>query len=101
MSKKNKKNQLKLSSYNNLFNKINNLIKNCDSLYLEMIKKEFYTVNRDVVLSKIKYEIPVDLSNITNTKIYNNSSLFDNMILNYKANNIVYHNKNNELDINI
>lgn len=99
INKKNKKNQLKLSFYANLFNKIKNLIKNSDSLYLEIIKKEFYIVNRDVVLSKIKHEIPVDINYMTNTDAYNN--ILGNNILKYKPDNILYHNEVNKLGINV
>jgi hypothetical protein len=101
INKKNKKNQLKLSYYNNLFSKINNLIKNSDSLYLEIIKKEFYIVNRDVVLSKIKHEIPIDIDYITNINAYSNINIFSNIFLKYKSDSITYHNKVNKLDINI
>ena len=98
----NKINQLKLSSYNNLFNKISNLINNNDSLYLEIIKKEFYTVNRDVVLSKVKYEVPIDIKSTMNNYIYSNNNLFANIILKYNLdNNTNTDKKNNELDINI
>ena len=98
----NKINQIKLSSYNNLFNKIRNLINNNDSLYLEIIKREFYIVNRDVVLSKVKYEMPVDIKNTMNNYIYNNNNLYGNTILKYNLdNNTNMDKKNNELDINI
>jgi hypothetical protein len=97
-----KKNQLKVSSYNNLFYKINNLINNNDSLYLEIIKKEFYIVNRDVILSKVKHEIPVDLKNTTSSYIYSNNNIYNNIILKYNLDsNTNMDKKNNELDINI
>ena len=36
-----------------LFNKIINIVNNNDIWYIYLIKKEFYIVNRDVLLSKI------------------------------------------------
>lgn len=102
ISNQNKRNQLKMSFYINLFNKINNLSKDRDSLYIEIIKKEFYTINRDVILSKVKHEIPTDLNIIRNTYINSNNNLYDNMNLKYNSNSITSLNKNNyELDINV
>ena len=94
----NSTNKLKLYSYNNLFNKFINISKYSDSLYLEIIKKEFYNINRDVILSKVKHEMPVNLNN--NIYINSDNDRYDNMLLKYKSNSIIYPNKNNyELDI--
>src|SRR5271169_3562818 len=53
---KDEKSLFKFSSYGKLFNKINNIIINSNMLYLDLIKKEFYNINRDVIQSKVKQE---------------------------------------------
>ena len=47
-SNKQENNQYKFSFFNDLLNKINNIIINSDILYIDVIKKEFYNVNRDI-----------------------------------------------------
>jgi hypothetical protein len=80
-------NQFKLSSYNNLFNKINNIVINNDMLYLDIVKKEFYNVNRDIILFKID---KINLMNIytdINTYMYTDNNIFNNIRLNNSINN--------------
>jgi len=59
-----------------------------------LIKKEFYVINRDVLLSKVIDILPNDNNNIIfNSYKYDNNG-YDNIILEYK-------NDINTLDINI
>jgi hypothetical protein len=50
------------STYNSVYNTIKKAVIYSDMLYLELVKKEFFNVNRDVVLSKVKYDIPIDIN---------------------------------------
>lgn len=102
MYNKEKKSQLNWSSYNNLFNKIKNIVINNDIFYLEIIKREFYNVNRDVILPKAKYDIPDSYINIKNTYKYMNDYLDNKYILKYKLNTKGYFNENeNSFNVNI
>ena len=46
-------------NYNSVYNIIKDAVINIDMLYLELVKKEFFNVNRDVVSSKVKHIIPI------------------------------------------
>ena len=90
---KNKKDGLNLFSYEALYKKIKNIINNNDIWYIHLIRKEFYVVNRDVLLSKVTDNLPNDDNNIMFTYKYANKA-YDNIKLEYK-------NGINTLDINI
>ena len=97
---KNKKEniQFKLSFFSNLFNKINNIIINSDVLYIDVIKKEFYNVNRDIILYKVKEEIPMNIyTGLYTFKLINNT--FNNFKLN--INNNINKDDNESKDKNI
>jgi hypothetical protein len=91
------------SFYNNLFNKINNIIINNDILYIDVVKKEFYNVNRDIILSRVNEEKPVNIS----TDLYSRKfikDVFNNSTLNVIISNDNYNNQSNgknDLSINI
>ena len=89
-----KKDQSRLFSYETLFNKIKNIINNKNLWYIHLIKKEFYLVNRDVLLSKVIDILP---NNNNNNTFYNykyDNKIYSNIILEYKKGK-------NALDINI
>lgn len=79
----NNKSYSKLLSYNNLLNKVKNIINNKDMWYIHLIKKEFYIVNRDVVSLKWK-DIPFDDNIKLNNYKYENNGSYCNNILEYE-----------------
>jgi hypothetical protein len=81
-----------------LFNKINNIIINSDVLYIDVIKKEFYNVNRDIILYKVKEEKPMNIyTGLYTFKLFNNT--FNNFKLN--INNNINKDDNESKDKNI
>ena len=86
-----------------MLNKINNIIINSDILYIDVIKKEFYNVNRDIILSKVKEDNPVNIyADINTYKLTKN--IFNNFSLNIFSNSNKYETVNrnkNVLDMNI
>jgi len=102
-SNKQENNQYKFSFFNDLLNKINNIIINSDILYIDVIKKEFYNVNRDIILSKVKEDNPVNIyADINTYKLTKN--IFNNFSLNIFSNSNKYETVNrnkNVLDMNI
>ena len=90
----NKKYWLKLFSYEALFNKIKNIINNNNIWYIHLIKKEFYIVNRDVLLSKVLDILPNDNNNILFNNYKYDNNTYNNIILEFKSDI-------NILDINI
>jgi hypothetical protein len=93
MSTIKKKSQFKIFSFNSLFNKINNILNYSDLIEMEVIKKEFYIVNRDVLLPKIIDIIPNDNNIINYNYQYSNSNIG---LYNFKSLN-----KDNVLNMNI
>ena len=92
---KNQKLDIKLFSYKNIFNKINNFINNNNIWYIYLIKKEFYLVNRDVLLSKNIDILPTD----NNTILPYNYKHDDNNQYNYK--NLEYKSGTHTFNINM
>jgi len=90
---KNNKLELKLFSYKTLFNKIKNIINNNNIWYMHLIKKEFYIVNRDVLLSKLIDILPNGNDMLSNSYKYDNDS--------YKINILEYKKGTVNLDINL
>ena len=81
----NKKLDTKFFFYKTLFNNIKNVINNNNIWYIHLIKKEFYTVNKDVLLSKAIDIIPYDNNNtLLNNYIYD-KNLYDFKTLEYKS----------------
>jgi hypothetical protein len=98
---KNKIMKLKLFSYNNIFNKIKNIINNNDIWYIYIIKKEFYIVNRDVVLSKFINILPVDNNSIVSNSYKYNYDCYDYKNLEYNNSTINFYNVKNKRDFNL
>jgi len=104
MNNKKENSLIRLSSYNDLFNKLNNLVINNDILYLDIIKKEFYNVNRDVVLSKVTQDVPNNIQTKINTHKYTKNYLHNNFVFNFIVGNKMDQEKNKDkktLGINI
>jgi len=104
---KNQKLDLKLFSYKNIFYKIKNFINNNNIWYIYLIKKEFYLVNRDVLLSKYIDILPFDNNTIlsSNYKYDNNNNDYNN--LEYKSGTLTFdinmwsNNVRNKRDVNL
>ena len=99
MNNNKENNWIRLSSYNNLFNKLNNVVINNDILYLDIVKKEFYNVNRDVILSKVTQEIPNNIDTTTNTYKFTKNYLHNNLVFNFIINNKIDQEINKDKDI--
>jgi len=76
-------------SYEKIVKKINNSLEsitNSDKLYIDIIKQDFYNVNRDVMVSK-SVEVFDDEYNSFNNLYnyqYNNRNIYDNLSINFK-----------------
>jgi len=68
-------------------------------LYLDIIKKEFYNVNRDVILSKVTQEIPNNIDITTNTYKFTNNYLHNNFVFNFIINNKIDQEINKDKEI--
>jgi hypothetical protein len=98
---------IKSFSYKILFNKIKNIISNNNIWYIHLIKKEFYSVNRDVILSKLIDVLPDNNKNIllSNDEYHYNS--YNSKYLKYNSNtfilniNVWINNKRNKSSNNL
>jgi len=95
---KEEKSEFRFYSYNNVLNKINNIVINSDMLYLDMVKKEFYNINRDVILSKIDEERPINTYSLTNTYKFNNN-INNDFSFNFRIYKKKKENRNKNIDI--
>ena len=77
-------------SYEKIINKIKNNLENIsdsDKLYIDIIKQDFYNVNRDVLVSKSLdiFEDEYDTINKSYNYGYKNKNLYNNIKINFKG----------------